>query len=370
MLSQQVFLLKGASSMPRQPKPFFHRGWWITDIGGQRTKLARGEENRKIAEQALYELLSKRGNESDGKTVQQLAVWELCEQFLEWIQLHRSKSTFADYHHWLSRWVKLHGKKRARDVRALDLESWKATLAKSGLKPCTVNHAIVAAQTAWNWAVKNELLPSSPLRHVEKLFADGRQRVITPDEFRSLLRHCFDAVFRQVLLAIRLTGARPGELRKLTWEMVDFDNHIWVIRKHKTSRTAKEGRPRIVPMPPIVERLLRWRLRKYGHQSRFVFLNSAGKPWTKDALVQRMESVRRRAGIVPNEDGETLVLYSARHSYATTAIASKVTDRRLADLLGHTTTRTTQRYIHLAHSDLHKAALEATSSIFRRKTGS
>ena len=60
--------------MPRQPKPFFHRGWWIADIGGQRTKLARGEENRTIAEQALYEMLSKGDSEPEGKTVQQLPV--------------------------------------------------------------------------------------------------------------------------------------------------------------------------------------------------------------------------------------------------------------------------------------------------------
>src|SRR5262249_4147377 len=76
----RVFLLKGAS-MPRHPKPFFHRGWWVTDVGGQRTKLAFGRENRKQAEQAFHELLAKACYRTEGKTTPQLAVWEVCDKF-------------------------------------------------------------------------------------------------------------------------------------------------------------------------------------------------------------------------------------------------------------------------------------------------
>ena len=88
--------------MPRQPKPFIHRGCWVTDIGGSRTKLAQGREKKKDAEQAFYEMLAKRGSDPEAKTVPQLAVWELCEQFLDWVKLHRSAGRFADYHHYLA----------------------------------------------------------------------------------------------------------------------------------------------------------------------------------------------------------------------------------------------------------------------------
>jgi integrase len=333
--------------------------------------LPKGGQNYKIAKQAFHELLAKANYVPEGKTVQQLAVWEVCEQFLEWVEHHRSERTFSDYHDWLSRWVKLHGKKTARDIRPLDLEKWKADLVKSGLKPCTVNHAVIAVQTCWNWSVKNEILQGNPLAKVEKLFTEGRQRVLTPEEFRGLLRNS-DALFRQVLLVFRLTGVRPGEFCKLTWEQVNWDHHCWVIRKHKARRTAKERKPRIVPMPPVVESLLRWRLRKYGQTQR-VFLNSDSLPWTINALRCRMRRLREKVGIVPDENGETVVMYTTRHSYATAAIASGVSDRRLSELLGHTDSKTTQRYIHLAHADLHKAALEATSSnsarVFRTCSG-
>ena len=351
--------------MPRQAKPFFHRGWWVTDVGGTRTKLAHGRENRKQAEQAFHEMLAQADYKPEAKTVQQVAVWELCEQFLDWVKIHRAEKTFTDYHDQLKRWVKLHGKRLARDIRPLDLEQWKATFVKVGKKPCTVNHAIIAVQTAWNWGVRNELLLSNPLVRVEKLYAIGRERIMTPDEYRNMLRHS-DALFRQVLLVFRLTGVRPGEFRKLTWDQISWEHHCWIIRKHKTSRTAKEKKPRIIQMPPIVENLLRCRFRVYG-ETPFVFLNEDGNPWTNNALRCRMRRLRERAGIAPDENGETIVMYTARHSYATAAVASGVSDRRLADLMGHTNTKTTQRYIHLGNPDLYKAAMEATAGYISSK---
>jgi integrase len=354
------------ASMPRQPKPFFHRGWWVTDVGGERTKLAAGRANRKQAVDELRQLLAKVEYAPEHKTLRQLAVWELCDQFLDWVKIHRAEKTYSDYHDWLTRWVKLHGKRRARDIRPLDLEKWKAALVEKELKPCTVNHAIIAVQTAWSWGVKNEVLAVNPLAKVEKLFAEGRQRILTPDEFRSLLRHS-DALFRQILLVFRLTGARPSEVRKLTWEQVNWENHCWVIRRHKTTRTAKQkNKPRIIPMPLIVERLLLWRLTRYGQTER-VFLNCRRKPWTINAFRCRMRCLRDKAGLKPDANGESIVMYTTRHSFATAAIAAGVTDRRLSELLGHQDPKMTQKYVHLAHSDLYAASQQATKGYMSPK---
>jgi integrase len=351
--------------MPRRPKPFFHRGWWCTNVGGTRTKLAQGRENKNAAEDALLDLLNERRQHPDRKTYPQLTVLDLCEKFLDWVELHRSPDTYDDYRDWLDRWVKLHGSTRAREIRSLDLEEWKAGLAKPGVSPWTVNHAIIAVKTCWSWGVKNDLLPVNPLQKVQKLDAEGRERTFTQEEFLALLRHS-DALFRQVLLFFRLTGIRPGELRRLSWEQVDFDNHIVVIRKHKSRRTAKVKRPRIIHLPSAGENLLRWRLRANGHGER-VFLNGDGQPWSYNALRCRMRRLRVRAGIGPDENGERVVLYTARHTFGSRAAAAGVSDRRLAELMGHTDPKMTQKYIHLANPDLHKAALEATNGYLRVK---
>jgi integrase len=344
--------------MPRRPKPFFHRGWWCSNVGGSRTKLAQGWENKSAAEDALLDLLNEQRQHPDRKTYPQLTVLDLCEKFLDWVELHRSEDTYDDYRDWLNRWQKLHGTTRAREIQADDLEAWKQALAKQELSPWTINHAIVAVKTCWSWGLKNDYLPFNRLQKVQKLDAEGRERTFTQAEFLALLRNT-DTLFRQVLLFFRLTGIRPGELRRLIWSQVDFDNHILVIRKHKSRRTAKVKKPRIIHLPPATEKMLRWRLRACG-QSEHVFLNGDDLPWSYNALRCRMRRLRVKAGIGPDENGEEVVLYTARHTFGTQAAAAGVSDRRLADLMGHTDPKMTQKYIHLANPDLRRAAMEAT----------
>lgn len=118
--------------MPRRPKPFFHRGWWCRNVGGSRTKLAQGRENKDAAEDALLDLLNERRLHPDRKTYPQLTVRDLCDKFLDWVELHRAPDTYEDYHDGLTGWVKLHGDRRARDIHSLDLEEWKGKLVNKG----------------------------------------------------------------------------------------------------------------------------------------------------------------------------------------------------------------------------------------------
>lgn len=80
-------------------------------------------------------------------------------------------------------------------------------------------------------------------------------------------------------------------------------------------------------------------------QDDHVFLNSKGKPYSKNNLCRRMSQVRKKAGIQAKA-GEQLVLYCNRHTFGTEA-SGQVSDIELAGLMGHTDVRTTQRYVHL-----------------------
>jgi integrase len=96
-----------------------------------------------------------------------------------------------------------------------------------------------------------------------------------------------------------------------------------------------------------VEEMLRGRMRRYGTAGH-VFLNSDGRPWTKDALGLRMRRLRKRAGVRPDKRGEQFVLYTYRHTFLTEAGADPgVPDLVLKRIGGHTDLRTTDRYVHL-----------------------
>jgi integrase len=382
--------------MPRPAKPYLHRGWWVTNVGGTRKKLCREEVGRDAAEGALLALRQER-QQNGGLTYPNLRVVELVALFLDTLKVEKSPHTYLDYQRWLTEFARQHGNRPAREISRQEALAFRNAVAtgvytkgqvtvgpKKGrladkarqksprpYKPKTVNHAVIALKRCWNWGIENDYLPpgKNPFAKLPLLHAEGRQRVITDDEFRALLRHNTDALFRQFLLILRYTPARPGEVRKLTWPMIDWANHRLVIPRHKTSRTQKTRKPRIIPLPPFVEKLLRSLRKKQGHQP-YVFLNSKGKPWTKDATVQRMESLRRRAGIAPDETGEQLVLYHNRHTYITRAAGAEgISGPLLQQLAGHTDPRTTERYAHLASREIERAGQRVAESLRPRKPG-
>jgi integrase len=114
---------------------------------------------------------------------------------------------------------------------------------------------------------------------------------MTQQEFQAILRASGGkkwkkptpgARFRRILLYLWLTGCRPSEAAVLTWDNVDFERRLVTLKEHKTSRTQKTPRPRIIPLHPVLVKRLRWIERQdEGHT---VFLSHRRAPWDKDTL--------------------------------------------------------------------------------------
>jgi integrase len=235
----------------------------------------------------------------------------------------------------------------AKQFRAPQLEQ---ELATADYSPTTINDIIAAVQGTLNWAVASDLLDANPLTGYTKPRPRRRTRILARKEFQSLLREA-DVNFRRVLISLRLTGCRPGEVRKLMWEWVDLDRALWIMADHKTVTQQRESRPRVVPLPMPILKLCTFLARKPHEPTDHVFVNMHGRPYTKDCFVRKIDRLRERAGI-EMKSGERIVLYSCRHTFGT-EIAGKVSDIELAELMGHTEVRTTHRYVHLNADRLH-----------------
>lgn len=348
--------------MPRPAKPYLEHGWYISRAGGEYIKLCPRSDGMAKAKALLKDHLKRRELERErngGRLPPRLSVAELFALFLDDVEKEKSEHTYLDYQRWCLLFAKTYGDRPARDITRFDAKQFKQTLLtatwKRGkqppkpYKPKSINNSIIALRRAFNWGIDSELLPEgrNPFKKLKLLPTQGRQRIATPEEYQTLLAHT-DEHFRDVLTAMRFTPARPGDVRNLTWPMVDWERRRWVIRIHKGTRTARNPKPRIIGMNDAVEEMLRRRLEKYG-DSGYVFLNEDGLPWTKDALGLRMRRLRKRAGIRPDANGEEFVLYTNRHTFLTHAAADpNITESILADIGGHTDVATTQKYIHLA----------------------
>lgn len=332
--------------MPRQrlSKPWLHQAssYWCTSIDRKRVYL---EKDFRVACQKLRQLRAEQLRSAQAGPDWTAAPFaDLADAFLDDIQARKKGDTHRSYRYRLLRALRILGPTiRVGELRKYHLAQIEQRLT-AGNSPTTVRDTLAAVQTVFGWAVRHDLLTENPLQGYEKPRGRTRNRIITPGEFQALLRHS-DVRFRQVLLCLRLTGCRPVELRTLTWSWIDLENGFWILPDHKTITRQQEPRPRIIPLPPSVWNLCRYLARRPHDPSDFVFLNRHGQPYTKDCFCRKMARVRDRAGI-ERKAGEQLVLYSARHTYATDA-AGKVSDIELAELMGQTDTRTTRRYVHL-----------------------
>jgi integrase len=349
--------------MPREAKPYVERGWYVSRPFGEYIRLCReGEgmtEAKRLLRLKLAELEEQR-EQLGGRLATKLTVAELFALFLEDVEATKDEDTFRDYQRWCTEFARAHGNRPARSVTKAEANDFKLTLLKATYvvgrqpprpyKPKTINHALISPRRAFNWAIETDRLPAgrNPFARVGLLHCEGRKRVATQDEYRALLAHCTDDAFRDVLVAMRCTSARPQDVYNLTWAMVDWEGGMWVLTEHKGRRTSRRPKPRVIGMNDEVRQVLLRRRARFGGAGH-VFLNADGRPWTKDALGLRMRRLRDRAGIRPDEQGEQFVLYTNRHTFLTRAGADPtISQSALAELAGHSSTTTTERYVHAA----------------------
>jgi site-specific recombinase XerD len=106
---------------------------------------------------------------------------------------------------------------------------------------------------------------------------------------------------------------------------------------------------RRVPLHPVVLKLLIF-LRRLGLPGERVFLTQRGTPWNRSNLGLRLRRARQAAGLAADAK-----LYGLRHAFGTRSIVNGVDIKTLAELMGHTTTRMTEHYLHLSGQRAHLA---------------
>jgi integrase len=361
--------------MPRQPRPWYRKfdDWWMVQLDGKQVKLARGKKSRQAAEHRFHELMLQRANNPAPENGEH-TVASIIDAYLTHAKRDYAERTLYERQRYLQMFAESHGWRKVNDKDCLPfhLTSWLD--AHQGWKSdWTLAQVVNIIQRPFNWAAKQRLISANPFRGVSHKPGASR-RPLTDDEFRALLRvsstwlnrkrsknpspsgrkrrkrPSAGARFRQLLIFLRYTGARPGEASALEWSDIDIDNAVIVLHEHKTSHTQRCKKPRIIPLHPVVLKLLIY-LRQLGQPGNRVFLTHRKTPWNRSNLSLRVSRARRIAHIP--DDAK---LYGLRHGFGTRSILNGVDLKTLSELMGHSTTRMTEHYVHLAGQQKHLAA--------------
>lgn len=280
-----------------------------------------------------------------------MTVANVAALYLQHTKNEQHTRTFESRKRHLDAFVKEHGQLAIKDAKPFHLKFWldSQTQWKSDW---TRKGVVSSIQHCFNWAARLGVITGNPFKGVRQ--REGRNgRAMTDVEFGRMLR-VSSVLFRRVLIFLRYTGCRPGEMAQVRLDYIDRERGIITLWKHKTIHV--DQKPRVVVMHPVVRRLI-----DYVDRSRFpnqitLFVNARGRAWNRHSISHRIQRIRDRAGI-PND----CKIYGLRHAFGTNAIRKKVGIKTVAVLMGHKTTRSTERYIHIENDIEHLAdALNAT----------
>jgi integrase len=259
------------------------------------------------------------------------------------------------------------GKRKIAQITVDDVLRLIHDLERDGLSRSTIYNVLKPISGTFRYAAKKGFVSQSPVA----LLDDGdkprhrphERREWTPEEIRALLAASRELASRptarfdySLLLetAVR-TGLRLGELLGLQWRDIDFDGALLVVRRQWT-RTGEYSEPktakgiRRIPLAPaLVKRLAAHKLAsRYSGDEDPVFASAKGKPLSHRNVAQRgFQPAAIEAGLV-SADQPRLTFHDLRHAFASIMIERGVSSTVLANLMGHTTSSTTERiYIHL-----------------------
>lgn len=287
-----------------------------------------------------------------------MTVHALAQRFYAYMEGRRAPRTIDYYRSFIDRFITHVGEVRVGELRKHHLLMWGHTW-----------HQLQAVQRLFEWARSDmELIQHNPFKGIKLPKSAGRQRIITDVDFARILRRARPR-FRAFLIAMRETISRPQEMRAVMWESIRWDGDhrdlaaalvagdaYFLLREYKSrTRRTDPTAPRRILINARLSRLLLRLLAERQTNTAAIFLNAHGRPWSSNAIRLRMSRLVKRMGFTSDDRGEPIVAYTVRHTQATNASAGGMSDRVLADIMGHTSTRTTQRYQHLSTAHLRAA---------------
>ncbi len=233
------------------------------------------------------------------------------------------------------RWAKLIGHLPVDQISKHHAKKRQAALLERGLKPSSVNRDLAFIKAVLNRALDDGLITENPLHRFKMLRENNvRDRFLLEAEEDRLQIHMEPEDFDLVVIAVD-SGLRQAEQFGLTWTQVTFDHGGWfsIIK-------AKGDKSRTVPMTPRVLEIMRRRFDERTNE--FVFSNTKGQPMDGSWFFNKR---LKPALAVAKIDG--ILWHTLRHTTGSRMALAGESLQKIAKILGHSQTRTTERYAHL-----------------------
>ena len=226
-------------------------------------------------------------------------------------------------------------------------------------KQKTIKRKIASIKAFYSYLEEEELVEQNPFRKIKVKFKETiiLPRIIPREEIEQLLNYIYaslsslsgiqykhslrDAAVIEVFFA---TGARVYEISNIRVENINLNSGlIRIMGKGRKERYIQISNTAVLDI-----------LRKYYEEnepeikkSGYFFINNRGKRYTEQSIRLMLKKYTLKAGIQ-----RKITPHMFRHSFATYLIEEGVDVSCVQQILGHSSIKTTQIYIHVAAKKL------------------
>ncbi len=180
----------------------------------------------------------------------------------------------------------------------------------------------------------------------------------TLDEVKILFDNDTDRICR-IILCMIFTGFRPTEFFSIEAKKVDIKN-MFIRAGAKT----EAGKNRLVPIHSSIQNYFEeFYNEAVKAQRKFVFVNSRGNKLDVNNFRNRyFYPTLLKIGVLKSKSDKHVTPYSTRHTFATLCDRAGIDENLLIKMIGHTSHKTTEIYIHKTEEDM-KNALESVKAV-------
>lgn len=235
-----------------------------------------------------------------------------------------------------------------------NIEDYVTNLHKK-YKQKTIKRKIASVKAFYNYLEEQEVIDNNPFKKIKVKFKETKilPKIIPREEIEQLLNYIYEQEDKNseksykywlrdiaIIETLFATGARVYEISNIREDSIDLNSGLIKIM-------GKGGKERYIQIavPEILNILKKYYLQNIESikKSGYFFVNNRGRRYSEQSIRLMIKKYTKLAGIERN-----ITPHMFRHSFATYLIEEEVDISYVQKLLGHSSIKTTQIYIHVA----------------------
>lgn len=264
------------------------------------------------------------------------------EEFKKWLRSKRySDNTIGTYADALKTFLRYYGTKAIAEINNNDVIKFNNDYILANKLSASFQNQIVNAVKLFFKKIELKNLDPELLHRPKR--AKTLPNVLSKEEVKLILNAHNNIKHKAMLSLIYSCGLRCGELLKLKQEHVDSKRGVLIIKQ------SKGRKDRIAPLSHKVIDLLRDYYKACKPQTFLFEGHNKGEPYDERSLQNVLKQSLEKANI-----SKPVSLHWLRHSYATHLLENGTDLRYIQEILGHSSSKTTEIYTHVSTKNIQK----------------